>query len=743
MKNTKKFFVVVTSVLLVFAMIGCDQGTKVEYRDRVVGGNGGPTSGTTLTPEQQFVLDVRKSTFDKPVLVPNGLTLIAPLTIENGQHIWVGKNVPTSSINSVGDGLLFAASVSGNTFNIAAQLTVASGGKLTVEKNSAVNVTTSADASTGLTVKGGAIVDVRGANGLHIEAQAKARFESGAILAVPAIAGAIVVEKESSSGATGSIAIESGLKLVIPGATGSTKVFTPSEGATSPDSIFTIPENSGALAINSEGLEVYTDSNATADTLGTVDTTVTTAVETEAETITPAFARPSSDTLTYIIVSLDGSLAVLKAVTIENETETIGAAKSYVVPADVKAILEAVYAPNKPGTTDTFVSIETGKSFLPYTNDISAAVLGLFHITFGTTSNASTADLIEIKGSLDKTSVLDKTGTGFDRPILIIDIGQPGDTGNSALPTFRIPTAALGTGSESYGGVRLRVNKGAYLHIEANNSNYITNGAGYPSPSGNFKNGCVEVLAGGQLRDGAFEGFPLGDNATILNRLGSYLAVGPEPDHTDATKGSSDDPKGAKAAYDAYYAGWLIGKSDTTAEEAYKVPRIEWDDDNTEDGNLPGYIEVRNGELVLSAKVTVKKLTGLIYDVWFVNTTGVIPAEVTIDAEDGGLFANNTDTKTYRIYGQSNSKITVKNGSISKSFLDDEELTAADLIPGPDDEDDPVVITNGGPTDADGNAVAPVTATKFAPTFGYLNWSGWAVDEDEAETPEPAAGGDE
>jgi hypothetical protein len=266
----------------------------------------------------------------------------------------------------------------------------------------------------------------------------------------------------------------------------------------------------------------------------------------------------------------------------------------------------------------------------------------------------------------------------------------------------------LGDGSTPYGGVRLRVNKGAYLHIEADNSAYIgtpggtTSGAGNSSGAGNFNNGCVEVMAGGKLRDGAFEGFPLGANATILNRLGSYLAVGPEPTHADATGSAS-------AGYMSYYAGWLIGpKSDLTGTEA---TRIQWDDQND------GYIQVGDGQLVLGAKVTLTKLQGLIYDVWF-EDTGAIKAGLTID-KNGALVQNGTQ---YKLYGQANHEIVLKEtGYIMAAFL---ESGTGGTVPGGTYA---ATAVNGGSlviknTGADGGSTA-VTANKFTGISGYISWT--------------------
>jgi hypothetical protein len=278
----------------------------------------------------------------------------------------------------------------------------------------------------------------------------------------------------------------------------------------------------------------------------------------------------------------------------------------------------------------------------------------------------------------------------------VIDIGLPGTVDNADLPTFYIPCAeggGLGNDSDSYGFIRLRVNKGASLVIEADNSGYPNSA----STTGKFKDGCVEVMPGGKLRDGAYEGFPLGPNAVILNRAGSYLAVGPAD------------------TQNKYYTGWLIGPSGSGAN----APRIVWD-------NAQGYIEVRPGALAISADVTVKKSLGLIYDVWFIDGP-----TVTIDAKDDndtdpmpsnlkGLFANGKD---YKFYGNKEANktatIIVKQGStLHNAFLTLGDTDWSKFITASSGN---ITITNAG---ANGNSkVYPGTAIS-----GYLSWTGYPTN---------------
>jgi hypothetical protein len=193
-------------------------------------------------------------------------------------------------------------------------------------------------------------------------------------------------------------------------------------------------------------------------------------------------------------------------------------------------------------------------------------------------------------------------------------------------------------------------------------------------------------MAGGKLRDGAYEGFPLGANAVILNRSGSYLAVGPETTFSGTT------------IPDLYYAGWLIGPEADN-------PRIKWDSSNDD----YDYLEVRPGKLAISANVTLQKGLGLIYSVWFIGDT-----TVTINVSDGaasglpgrGLFANGPD---YKFYGtKDKAKIDIKQGSmLHKMFLtgNDNTFTGG-----------PKTITNAG-------TGTPVEYT--GGITGYPDWAGY------------------
>jgi hypothetical protein len=369
----------------------------------------------------------------------------------------------------------------------------------------------------------------------------------------------------------------------------------------------------------------------------------------------PLFSRPASGDAAYTLVEYDhtSGIGVLKTY------GSSGAGIQYIVLEDkLKAIFNAIYTPNAPDTTDD-MTFDPDKEAVEYTADISEKVLGLFKITIGASAKD---DKIELTGTdLPDKDLVDPAAS--EENLIVIDIGLPGTVDNDGLPTFYIPLdktdgtgkGTLGNGSTSYAHIRLRVNKGANLVIPAGNKMYIDNGAGSGNscPEGGFKDGCVEVMAGGKLRDGAFEGFPLGSNAVILNLQGSYLAVGPEPDSDDAT-GTR------KSAYDNYYSGWLIGPDAGGADK----PRIKWDDKNAPSD----YLEVRPGELAISADVTVQKGLGLIYSVWFIGDT-TVTIDVPANDPSGlqGLFANGD----FRFYGTTNeAKIIVKQGSkLHKYFL--------------------------------------------------------------------------
>jgi hypothetical protein len=264
----------------------------------------------------------------------------------------------------------------------------------------------------------------------------------------------------------------------------------------------------------------------------------------------------------------------------------------------------------------------------------------------------------------------------------VIDLGLPGEE-NSGLPPFFIPYQGLGEEHRDYAHVRLRVHRGAYLHIEADNTAYIARGAASDASCapGDFNDGTVEVMAGGKLRDGAYQGFPLGDGAVILARLNSYLAVGPESSF------SSSNPDYAKER-DRWFSGWLLGSASGN-------PRIEWGvgDQNGD------YLEIRQDRLAFSTNLTVKKTLALAYSVWFINGPSLTldAAGDTLSYEGGvkGLFARPASGGSYTFYGtrivsggqnpaRPAAQIIIKPGnSLSRSFVFDDDpsspfITASD-----------------------------------------------------------------
>jgi hypothetical protein len=334
----------------------------------------------------------------------------------------------------------------------------------------------------------------------------------------------------------------------------------------------------------------------------------------------------------------------------------------------LRRLFNAIYSPNAPDTVDT---VEPGKTTIRYNTVISQAVLGLFKITVG---QNSAGDKAEIKGD-----ILPQAAGAGPGNLIVIDIGIPGED-NSGL-AFSIPDRGLGSPGGLYAHIRFRVNKGAYLVIQADNSAYEAQGAGNSCSTGYFNGGCVEVMAGGKIRDAAWEGFPLGTGAVILSRSGSYLAVGAESYKDGGADKSMLDYTGPD--FQKYYSGWLIGAADE-AQGLYGAsslkPRIIWDSGQ----GAEKYIEVRQGEIAIDAKVTVRRSFALIYSVWFAGNasfainidqseTGIFPVH--------GVFANGDD---YNFYGHSQTLITIFPGS----FLDPKFLDTTVTVPvGPSGQD--------------------------------------------------------
>jgi hypothetical protein len=401
----------------------------------------------------------------------------------------------------------------------------------------------------------------------------------------------------------------------------------------------------------------------------------TTVVQAAVRPVGGVFARPETDRVYTIEYYDENGAACLVS----------GGKTSWVYVGDdyFRDIFDAVYTPNIEET------------------------LGLFHITIGA---SPASDKIEIKGE-----DLPAGGTGDADPV-VINAGLPG--GRSGLPVFYIPFGGLGAPGGDYAHIRIRANRGASMVILADNSLYESGGAGNPCPYGNFAGGTVEVMGGGALRNGAYEGFPLGTDTVIIVRLGSRFATGPE---------TSFDPEGAGyvESRDRYFSGWLAGSASDS-------PRIEWGagDQNGD------YIEIRAGKIAFSANITVRKTLSLISSVWLVNgptlTIDAAGDNLTI-AGKKGLFARpGVNAGGYRFYGTASSsggqnpgspaaKIVLRPGSVlRRSFLDagsaGDGETFIEAVGGGD-----ISITNRGYT-KDGPPLVFYVEGGTPHIFGYLNW---------------------
>jgi hypothetical protein len=280
------------------------------------------------------------------------------------------------------------------------------------------------------------------------------------------------------------------------------------------------------------------------------------------------------------------------------------------------------------------------------------------------------------------------------------------------------------------------------MTLLADNSEYekevdeVIQGAGHGCENGYFNNGCVEVMDGGQFRDGAFEGFPLGSDAVILNRAGSYLAVGPEKTFDYAWNGTNTEN-----THYRWYAGWLIGPAATGKD----APRIVWDNGNSK----VKYIEVRPGNIAIDANVTVKKTVGLIYSVWFVGSTQVT---VNVDPSDAlslvsanawgnnpvikGLTVNNTDpgAPEFRFYGNKAAKIVVHPGSYIAKYA----VTGAP-------EDVYTFITSGDSNNLEIKGVTgdDINGTDYVDsTTNIKGWNPWGAIPGNESPVSPPTGGD-
>jgi hypothetical protein len=357
----------------------------------------------------------------------------------------------------------------------------------------------------------------------------------------------------------------------------------------------------------------------------------------------------------------------------------------YVSDPSLQGLFNALYTPNAPGTIDRV--IDAGKQAAPYTPEISALVLNLFTVTVG---EAAAGDSIELSGTELPAPVNPAMARYYP---VVIDLGLP-DTANTGLPVFRVPHRGLG-GSGEYPHIRVRVNRGVHLVILADNSDYLADGPGHPSPYGNLTGATVEVMGGAYLRNGAYEGCPLGEDTALIIRLGACFALGPEDTF------NSTNPR------DADYTGWFIGSAGPDS-------RISW-----EGGDQNGsYLEWREDRLAFDVNLRVRKPLILARHVWFVNG----PA-LTIDtaAQGAGLFAGTPDHRFYGTFSQSGGQnparpaariIIAKGNALSRSFLTGE----AGVI-GP--ADSTVTIPNRGRKNPSDQPVKYIIDSSIS---GYSNW---------------------
>jgi hypothetical protein len=275
----KSFFLIgMTSILLAFAMIGCDNGTS----------NGGgntptypysptPQPGATVSSEDQLRIAI--STGQKGVYrIVSSFGLTDDLIVNDGQHIVVGGGGTPDNITSFSAGEtspLFNATYTSNYFNIGAKLTLKSGASLTIARGAAVNATSGGElyVSSGAAV--GVGVDVSGGNAgnigasdlssLHAEGGGSLYFETEATLAVTNDPTASKVKLETAASA---ITMESGANLAIAGTgTDAAKVIGGSGGDVVIEIPAAAPAAIGEVEVTVEGpsAEAVAIKNAVAD----------------------------------------------------------------------------------------------------------------------------------------------------------------------------------------------------------------------------------------------------------------------------------------------------------------------------------------------------------------------------------------------------------------------------------------------------------------------------------------------
>jgi hypothetical protein len=336
------------------------------------------------------------------------------------------------------------------------------------------------------------------------------------------------------------------------------------------------------------------------------------------------FERPLSGTASYTIDSwsavsaIDGSdgggVAALTADPAEDGEDATGESETvwyYVSDSGLNNIFDSVYTPNR---------------------NVEGAV-ALFHIVLAADSDDDAAvDVIEVKGAdVPKRS---SDGDGF----VYIEIGKNDGTVNN-LPDFIIPPGGLGASagendSVSYKGTILRVNKGAYLNIDSDQTleNAFTDAAFSAGTAGKFKDGSVYIMAGGKVRDSAYKAWPLGEGSVFTVYKGGYLAVGQGVNTGEAT---GDDFEKAN------YGGWLIGGGTDDGKVVFG---------GANESIVNPCIVVTNTSVVLKGVATVRADISLMYDLWL---TAGSQLTVASDATLTFIQGSNDNTNIAKaIYGQ-------------------------------------------------------------------------------------------
>jgi hypothetical protein len=434
MKRKNSFFLIgMTSVLLAFAMIGCDNGTSN-------GGSNTPTSpytptpqpGSGLTTEQELGLAIVTGAPGTYRIVSTfGLT--SDLTVNEGQHIVVGGTSADGGQSFSAGGPLFNATGTNNTFNIGAKLKLKSGSSLTIAHGAAVNavsggelhVLSGAAVGVGVDVSGkGENIGTSGLSSLHAVGGASLYFENGATLAVTNDPTASKVKLETP---TSAITLETGATLAIAGTgTDAAKVIGGSSNvvieipATAPAAIGSVEVTVEGPSAEAEAIKTAVTGNianavkgspskttATASEIdglfaGTAEVAAATKVTYTGSTALGTVSIPANKTLIITDVVADGS----NAITVGN-----GAALEIAEGASISGTITITDA-DEPATKGTL----TNNGTISTETDITLlASLGTGTIKLIGTSTAADAEitLSTQKLEIDTSGVLDLATFGI------------------------------------------------------------------------------------------------------------------------------------------------------------------------------------------------------------------------------------------------------------------------------------------------------------------------------------------